>query len=330
MIDKSTKDLKTPKEFKIKIPTFLPLALVTTTLYCESAIYLFKKVKESIRGTDEQKAVLRIYRRVLTDQLRDLRARNKALSQFCIIKAWIDQKTFFTPGDIDSIRLLCDYRDKKTFSKNLKMLESLDLIIERDGKYFVSSWEKVAQLFKHKHKFIRFKYVKPGNRIETVFTRIALEQKEMECFRAANLKLNNCTELKAEVKKISGKQSLSALNEVQELVTKNPTLSKAFDIDDYVLFKVCKGDTALSYRLWSALLGYKSIGGFAHVKRKLQKDGLIAVQKRSEVIARGNKIRYQNRSNCIGTMIFDKGSNQLILHKPDLLIYLSLNQKEKV
>ena len=312
-------------DLKIKIPSFLPLALVTTTYYCKSAIYLFQKMKELPSGTSEHKAVIRIYRRTLTEQQKEIRERNKAISQLLIIKAVLKDKTFFESSDIEALKLYCDYTDKKTFLKNLKVLESLEMISEASGKYFIAGWEKIGLKFKHKEKHIRFKFVKHGNRLETKLTRIALEQKEQQCKQAATLQLNKCTELKDEVMRITGKGTLSALELVQDSITKNPALAKSFDIDSYILFKVCRGNVSLSYRFWSCLLGYKSIGGFAQVKRKLQKAGLIAVQKQAEEIPDKNRIRYANRSNCIGTMIFDRNTNRLMLHKPDLLIFLSLN-----
>lgn len=342
---------------KIKLPSLLPLQLIYTTDYCEYCIYFFDVVKKLGRkkrskrahtedssmqsGLEaEYKAALRMYRRLLSCHQKQLRERRKAVSQFLFIKYFLKDKNFFTPADVAAIAQLCDYKTAKTFHSNIEVLQALHLIEYRKENCFVASWDKLCEVFKigETYPWIRWHYLKPGGEIklEEKLLRVAMEKKERQCKDAAFFKLNKITEVKDMLSSVSGRVTTKALNELQEAVFINPSLSVHLDLDRYVLFEVCRGDTALGYKLWSCLLGYKSIGGFAHVKRRMIKSGLIAVLKNEKEMPDGVHTTVKSRSCCVGRMIYNRPvwkdrklqpgtSGKIIFYKPDTIIYLPLN-----
>lgn len=327
MSDKDKQLLKIPNEvLKIKVPQSLPLQIVLTTHYITDALYLLKRIKALHRGTEEHKAAIRIYRRLLTEHQKQLRERLKAVSTFLILKAVLKDNPSFELQQHNELAKHCDYKCVKTLRSNLNVLQSLQLIEYRNQTAFIAGWEKLIEVFKIEAKHVRHHFVKQGAmNIETILKRIAMQKKESQCLQAANYRLHKVTELQQMVSSISGRSDLEAVNDLQCRVYTNPTLSTVFDLDDWLLFEVCRGDTALSYRTWSCLFGFKSIGGFKHLKQKMIKGGLIAVFRRVITLPDGVKKTSKKRSCCLGTTIYNRGLNQLILVKPDQIVYLTLN-----
>ena len=324
--NKTLSELPNIEGLKIKVPQPLPLQLLYTTDYCDYCIYLFKCIQKLKRGTDEHKATVKLYRRLLALHQKQLRDRTKAVRTFLIIKTLLQERDHFTGADVAHISRLCENIHVKTLHSRLKTLQSLQLVEYRNGNVFIASWEQLCKAFKIEVKYLRFHFVRYGrNTLATVIQRIAMQKKEAQCLQAANYKLNKVIELQQEVKSVSGKGDLAAVKELQQQVYLNPHLATAFNLDTWLLFEVCRGDTALSYRFWSCLFGYKSIGGFAHFKRRLITGGLIAVFKRATVLPNGLKTSSKTRSSCLGTCVFNPATRQTVFIQPDHIVYLTLN-----
>lgn len=327
MSDKD-KNLSTkPSEvLKIKVPQQLPLQLILSTHYIADALHLLKCIKQLPRGTEEHRAAIRMYRRLLSEHQKQLRERTKAISTYLILKAVLKDKCNFDPEQVAQLAKFCDYKNIKTFYSNIKVLQSLQLVEYRNQTAFLCGWDKLMKVFQVEVKHVRFHYVKHGEiPMEIILKRIAMQKKEKQCEAAANYRLNKVTELQQMVSSVRGRGDLAAVNELQSEVYFNPALSTAFDLDNWLLFEVCRGDTSLSYRLWSCLFGYKSVGGFAHLKRKLITVGLIVVHKRQYILPDGIRTTKKSRSCCLGTAIRDSSRGETIFHKPDAIIYLTLN-----
>ncbi len=327
---------------KIKLPQLLSFQLVVTTDYAEVLLHLFNRQKELNRQRcrnqaekqtkrEEQKAVLRMLRRIETDHAAQLRQRTRALASFCIIKAVlkVNKALAFEQGDKAELAKLCEDINVKTLNERLQTLYELKLIEYQGEKIILASWEKVCEVFKVPVFFRQpFYFIKSnGKKIAYVMKQKRMQEKEGQCKQAAQSKLDKCSELQYELSRLSGKgkPTLSALAELQWSLFLNPNLIDAFGMDSFLVFKIVRGDTALSYRYWSVLFGYKSKGGFAYLKRKLISSGLIAVFKRVEMIDSKQLSTRQSRSNCLGTGIYDRATELVKFQRPDSVHYLSAN-----
>lgn len=313
---------------KVIIPNGLGLQLIYTTDYIDAILHLYQCVKKLPRKTPEHAGAVRMLRRLLSCHAIQLRERIRGVSTFLLLKSILKEQYSFENNDKCKRQLAAQCEDicLKTFNDRLAILERLKLVEFKNGKVYTASMAELCQVFKFEYK--RKYFIKPTNNktIADVIRQKMLQEKTLQCENVARFKLSNCEELQYQLTLITGrKPSLTDLKDIQRQLTLNPSLLDAMGLDSFLMFDITRADSSLSYRYWSALLGFKSIGGFAHFKRKQIGAGLIVVTHRKHEIPRGTMNSRKSRSNCIGTAIYNRGTGTAIFHEPDELTFLSTN-----
>jgi hypothetical protein len=327
---------------KVKIPQLLSYQLVMRTDYIDVCLHLYKRLKQLKREKattaegkadvlEQRKATLRMLRRCEYEHATQLREYTRSVSTFLVLKSVLAEVDNFDDSKqrFKALAADCEGIHVDTFTDRIKSLEKLKLVTRKDGKVYLASWYQVCELFKVPLSFgkVRFYYVKrTGRKIPHILQQRRMDEKEQQCKEVAKHKLVGCNELQYQINCYSGKKpTLSALAELQLAVFKDPALIDAFGLDDWLIFNVSRPDTSLSYRFWSVLFGYRSIGGFAALKKKLYTIGLIVEStNKVELPDRVCKSR-KSRSNTLGTVVYNRVTKTKTLHMPNSIQYLSVN-----
>lgn len=178
---------------------------------------------------------------------------------------------------------------EKTIRNWLKLAQEFGVIEQinkgkngYDGNYRFLSWNDISSKFECFNN--RFYYIKLQNinfKIEYILERFAIEEKQKECENACLNKYNYYLVkegLNEVVSELGIKNNLTDLKNCQQydFLTAGIKLTES----QRFFINIANPDINVGYKRFSEIFGYKSRGGFAYMKRKLLKHGLIDIKPR--------------------------------------------------
>lgn len=220
-------------------------------------------------------------------------------------------------------------RDVQTYDTRIKELIRLKLAHRKDGMLYFASWDKIGEYFK-----IQIRrgghYVQPPTgdaRLEDILEAIGMNEYMEKCKQAFYYYINKYPEARETMQRVAGSSSRDAIH-YSQLATFLRNYKGLNDEDRYWLH-AHRADNNLSYAKWSKLFAYKSKGGMAYKKRKLEKLGLINIERKRTFVMEHHTTR-QSRQWIMGTSYYASKDKTPAMQLVDAITFNSLNAANTV
>jgi len=244
----------------------------------------------------------------------------RSLDTYLLLKAQYESgKVELNKASRQELELLCG-KHFKTLHSRLKHLHSLHIVEYSKERVLLCSWEKLAEIFEYEMKGNYYVRSDGSRQVSDILEALFMREKESDCKAQFKRKIKH-EDVKQELENVAGSTNTEAVQHCQ-LYHYLREYSELSEDEKFYLYEIARADTSLSYRLWSYYFDLHSRGGFAYKKRKLQKLGLLAVEKRAWIIKGTHKTRALRKS-ILGTAPYVPKLKQVVFFMPDKLTYLS-------
>lgn len=264
------------------------------------------------------------------------RAVLRSLDTLCIIKAlWVDCPMPVSNEPAKCLLASVSKLSVKQIERRLDDLQQLGWLTSHIQRgHDAISWDSLCQKYgiAHKHFYqVPVECILPGQRLYKILVSKVKFEKITECERAYRARVKHNKPLKETLDEVAG----NAFN--AKAVAYHQLRCFAFEgvlYDDdsrYVLSthftskeeKILRADVQLNYCSWSNLLGFKSRGGYAKLKRGLVKGGFIDTEHRITDLP-GHTSRASRKQNRQGFVRFNTQRDVLQLIQCDSIAVLPL------
>lgn len=249
-----------------------------------------------------------------------------------VLDTWFRLKVLFDNGYFKySTKSLKELEDDcgvtyKTILKRLRIAQSMRLVRLSEGTAYLAPYSQLQKTFGcvfTRHYYIKWDLLEHSS-IEDLLDAKAIEEKQLECKQAYYFKIN----------KFQAKEDLKRVipEGYERSFTQGATMAHLVDFleggdtENSWLFKIGRADFQVGHNRLTELYGYSSRGSLTYKKRKLQKLGLITVNKRTVEFDRGKHSTRQKRSTDLGTVNYRRFDGKLQLTLPDEIIVHSQAQ----
>lgn len=239
----------------------------------------------------------------------------KALDTFIVMKAIVDGGRFAnTIAQRKGLAMECRVH-VKTFNSRLQRLEAEQLVTITTETVTLASWNALTDQYGLSG---RFNYVETAERIEYVLLAKLIHEQKTRCKITHKNKLKRDPIIRYALHNATAQERPRSDDVLNSQVHCFVTEGKDYSADDRYILSLFqfRADFDCSYRRYSQLLGYSSKGGFAYMKRKLQRLKLISVQSRRGTLATGHTTT-SSRKTMLGQAPYLPVQNRPVLIMPD-------------
>lgn len=254
----------------------------------------------------------------------------KAFTVFLPLKTWCDSG-LATREDIGRLDVFLGVHHKTVMSRLQLAIDAGIITVEiTEGgqrQYRLCSYDHLASLAGipgwHYKRFYYVTYDKIPNLEYYLIVLAIREKKETMRYKFyANIKRYR---LEHELREILGVQGNRSLREAVKMGQFEALIEglAIYDENEWALLMAFNPYEEVSYRRWTAYMGYTSRGAFAYIKRKLQGYGLVSITKREHSIPHGILTDQEARKTVLGVVHSSRPDRCLKLRQPDAIAPLA-------
>lgn len=218
----------------------------------------------------------------------------------------------------------------KTIKTRLKHLSKIGLVKINQTNIVIASTKKINALYStgsNGHYTIKGELLNKI-KLEDYFIALAIKEKKEECSKAFYAKQKRLALDKEIIKGVFyGEKPKGSYKEAVTEAHLNDYVQNANTSSYSYAFDFARADVEIGYKKLSNMLGYKGKGSLAYTKRKLQKAGVITIQKRKVEISTKTHSTKQKRKTSLGTINYDSRKKCLVLQMPDKL---TINNQKQI
>lgn len=255
------------------------------------------------------------------------RAEVKALAAFCLLKAIYPDGNF---KDERSSRTNLAYVggfSERTADRRISQLLQMGLVREKDYSLELVSWSDVSRTYDCYSSRFYHVTISAQTNLELVFDQKTIYEKKQQCKSAWKFRLTKVLPMLGD-----DLREVSATLDSREVFYhqfncyrsngKGYTPDQEINLDVYTH----RAEFEVGYKALSKLFGYNGIGSFAYRKRKLEKAGLIEVDRqRIYKLDVGRKTTQDSRITKLGNVSYFRPEKCPVIQLPDKIDILSHN-----